>query len=78
MADEDFVMQPVVSSQIESVGYNPKTKELRVKFIKNGSLYSYSNVPSDVFVDLVYADSVGRYFAARVKNNSKYAYRRIG
>lgn len=74
---QEIEMQPVVSSQIASVGYSPETKELRVLFSKNGALYSYSDVPEDVFDNLVNAASVGQTFAATVKN-AGFAYRRIG
>ena len=78
MADEqeDFPMQSVVSSQIASVGYSPSTKELRVRFSKNGSLYSYSGVESEVYDRLISAPSVGQFFSAVIKSGP-YPYTRL-
>ena len=57
MADEDFNMQPVVSSQIESVGFNPATGEGRVAFLakgsRPGSLYSYPACTQEEFDQIV-------------------------
>ena len=64
MADNDFEMIPVASSQIESVGYNAETKEMRVRFLKNQSLYSYADVPEDVYHGLMSAPSIGSAFSA--------------
>lgn len=67
-------MIPVVSSNLSSVGYDPKTRELYIQF-KSG-LYVYSNVPEHVYQELLHAPSHGKYHAAYVKN--VYPYRRIG
>lgn len=76
MADEtSFEMIPVTSSQIQSVGYNPNTKQLRISFLKNGSTYEYDGVNQEVFDGLVNAPSVGSYFGAVVKG--AFPYRRI-
>ena len=57
------------SSQILEIGWSPVSKELRVLFKSTGttSLYSYSDVPGDIVANLLYAESVGRYFGAFVK-----------
>ena len=39
----DIVMIPVVSSNVESIGYDGSTQTLRVRFL-NGSTYDYKNV----------------------------------
>lgn len=75
MADEDdFDMQPVASTQIDSVGYNEETKELRVSF-QNGSLYSYSGVPRSIYDGLLTAPSVGQFFNYSVKHG--FPFRRL-
>jgi hypothetical protein len=64
MADEnDFTMIPVVSGQIASVGYNPETKVMRIRFSKSGALYEYQQVPEDVYQALMAAPSKGSFFA---------------
>jgi KTSC domain len=63
--------QSVTSSQIESIGYDQETLELEVEF-KNGSVYTYENVPFDEYTSLMDADSVGKYFSANIKNKYKW------
>jgi hypothetical protein len=58
--------QPVTSSNLAAVGYDPDTETLEVEF-KNGSVYTYSAVPADVYNELMEADSIGRAFAALIK-----------
>jgi hypothetical protein len=70
MAD-DIEMIPVSSSQIAAVGYDANTQELRVAFVKGG-LYSYDDVPAEVFENLKQAASVGSYFHDAVKGAYNY------
>lgn len=80
MADEDFNMVPVVSLQIQEVGFNPQTGEGRVRFLAKGnrpsSLYSYPQCTQEEFDQIVNAPSVGTTFAALWKYKPGYA--RIG
>lgn len=64
-------LKPVKSSQIASIGYHAESKTLVVKF-KNNAMYSYSDVPEKIFNELMAAESVGKYFHARVKSIFKY------
>jgi len=59
----------VSSSNIAAVGY--ENNKLYVKF-KNGNVYSYDNVSKSVFRELCEASSVGKYFAAYIKNNYRF------
>lgn len=61
-----FTMQPVKSTQVESIGYDATTKKLRVKFAR-GSMYEYSDVPAETFTQMANAESVGKYFGANIK-----------
>lgn len=65
-------MIPVSSSNIASVGY--ANGILYIQF-HSGGLYSYDNVPEDVYHNLIHAASHGRYFHANIKN--VYPYHRI-
>lgn len=58
---------PVASSMISSVGYDPETQELEVTF-NQGRSYTYEGVPQAEYDNLVSAQSVGKYFAANIKN----------
>lgn len=62
-------MKPVVSSNISSIGYENGT--LYVQFHRGG-LYSYSDVPRNVYENLMAASSHGKYFAAYIKNVYRY------
>jgi hypothetical protein len=52
-------MTPVTSSQVESVGYDEKTKTMQVQF-KRGGLYEYSDVTPEIHERLITADSIGK------------------
>lgn len=53
-------MVKVKSSMVKSVGYDAQNKRMRVKFA-DGSLYSYANVPEEVYNRLLDAESIGRF-----------------
>ncbi len=71
----DIEMHPVVSSNVESVGYHESTQTLRVKFL-NGTTYDYKNVSIVEFEQLKNSPSVGSYLNRNIKGN--YAYERVG
>jgi hypothetical protein len=60
--------QPVTSSNLASIGYDPATETLEVEF-KNGLVYQYYNVPQIIFDQLHQAASVGTFFNANIKNS---------
>ena len=64
-------MIPVVSSNIEAVGFDDELEELTVEF-KGGRLYSYDGVKRNVYDDLIKAPSVGSYFAANIRGFYNY------
>jgi hypothetical protein len=59
--------QRVSSSDLESVGYDVDIQTLEVEF-KNGSIYDYFNVPSEIYIGLMAAQSHGRYFNEYIKD----------
>lgn len=66
--------QPVASSNIRSVGYDPDAQILEIEF-QDGAVYQYSGVPGAVHAGLVSAGSPGRYFHAHVKG--RYPHRKV-
>lgn len=68
-------MQPVSSSNVESVGYDGSSETLYVRFL-NGSIYTYLNVPLVVFEQLLNSPSIGSFMHRNIKN--VYPYNRIG
>ncbi|MBF0192081.1 MAG: KTSC domain-containing protein [Magnetococcales bacterium] len=64
----------VHSSNIRSVGHEPLSGVLEVEFC-NGSIYQYSHVPEDVFLQLLNASSKGGFLAQRIKDH--YSFRKV-
>ncbi len=61
----------VSSSDLVSVGYDNESSTLEVEF-KKGSVYQYSGVPQEDYLNLMSAPSHGRYFNANIKNRYPY------
>lgn len=62
---------PVDSSNLASVGYDASSEILEVEF-KHGGIYQYSDVPEDVYEELMSASSHGIYFSANIRNDFNY------
>lgn len=65
---------PVESSNLVSVGYDKKLKKLEVEFI-SGAVYAYSNVPPNVYEELMAASSHGSYFSSHIRNS--FSFRKV-
>ena len=65
--------QPVSSSTIASIGYDPATETLEIEFHKTG-LYRYFNVPQVVHESFITATSHGTFLNSHIKG--QYAYER--
>ncbi len=70
-----MIRDPVASTNIVSIGYDPNAETLEVEFI-NGSVYQYYNVPADLHGQLMMAGSKGQFLNAYIKNG--YPYSRVG
>jgi hypothetical protein len=57
----------VVSSNINSVGYEESSNTLEIEF-KSGSVYQYFNVPQEVYNELLQDSSIGRYFIRNIRD----------
>jgi hypothetical protein len=57
----------VISSNINSVGYEESSNTLEIEF-KSGSIYQYSNIPQEVYNELLQASSIGRYFIRNIRD----------
>lgn len=57
----------VMSSNIDSIGYDRNNNILEVKF-NNGAVYQYNGVTAAIHRSLMMAKSVGEFFAKHVKN----------
>lgn len=63
--------ESVESSNLASVGYDAAKQILEIEF-NHGGIYQYSDVPQEVYNELMRADSLGRYFANKIKNNYEF------
>ncbi len=66
---------PVSSTSLRSVGYDPENRLLEVEFT-SGRVYRYRNVPPDEYKDLMNAESHGQFFNARIRD--VYSYEELG
>lgn len=62
----------VSSSNIESIGYDSNSETLEIEFL-NGSIYQYFDIPEHVFVELMEADSHGKYLASNIKGHYRFS-----
>jgi hypothetical protein len=62
---ENFELIRVSSANLKAVGYDSKSKTLRIKFIAS-EIYDYYNVPESVYHALITAASKGRYFLSNI------------
>jgi len=67
-------MHFVVSSWINSIGYDKNSKALYVRFMK-GTLYLYNDVPAEEYFSLLSASSVGRHVHQHI--HTQYRRKRI-
>ncbi|WP_262245436.1 KTSC domain-containing protein [Parapedobacter soli] len=68
--------QPVYSSNLASVGYDPENEILEIEF-NHGGVYQYYSVPESVYHGLMGAGSHGQYFDRNIKK-AGYRYRQVG
>ncbi|MDR3436388.1 KTSC domain-containing protein [Telmatospirillum sp.] len=59
-------MYDVESSNLQAVGYDPANETLQVSF-KHGGLYGYKGVPPVLVTEMLFSESVGKFFDARIK-----------
>jgi hypothetical protein len=69
-------MQAVDSEMLEAVSYDEATGTLKASFRKTGETYEYTEVPRQVFEELLAADSKGRFFQKWVIDKP-YPFRKI-
>ena len=63
------------SVALHAIAYNAEQETLEVEF-QNGRIYQYYRVPKMVFLDLLAADSKGRFFNRRIRD--RFAFMRRG
>ena len=61
----------VKSSNVNTVGYNSLTKTLQVEF-KSGSIYEYYEVPEEVYIAFMNAESKGKFGISNIFYKYKF------
>jgi hypothetical protein len=70
----DRLWVPVTgSSNVEAFSYDLLSETMYVQY-KGGKRYEYYKVPALVFLDLVVAESKGKFLAAHVKGKFEYGH----
>ncbi len=78
-------MIPVQSSQLHSIGHDPETNTMQVRFLAGrgeqrgpGALYTYQNVTTEDFSAFEKAESKGSHFGKVFKPaTDRYPYSRV-
>lgn len=70
-----MLRDPVSSSNIASIGYDPGSETLEIEFT-NGSICQYFNVPAGLHEQLMAAPSKGQFLNTYIRN--AYPYSRVG
>ncbi len=65
-------MAYVQSTAIEQVSYDEDAQVLRAKFRESGRTYAYHDVPQELYDGLIFADSLGAYFNAHIRDHFDY------
>ncbi len=60
-------MIPVASKAITSIGYDPASMRMQIRF-KQGHTYTFCNVPESIFDGLLKAPSKGIYYDLHIRN----------
>lgn len=64
--------EPVGSTSVRSIGYDPLTMILEVEF-SSGTVYQYFDVPEGEYARLTGAESIGHYLNRHIKWRYRYA-----
>ena len=63
------------SSILETIIYDPAAHRLQAKFRGKGETIVYEDVPQEIYDSLIFADSIGAFFEARI--DGRYPARRV-
>ena len=62
-------MPYVQSSALERVSYDEEAHTLCATFRETQRTYVYEDVPQEIYDGLIFADSLGRYFNAHIRDH---------
>lgn len=61
----------VSSSEFRSVGYDQSSSTLEMEY-QSGEVYRYFDVPARLVLDLLEAESMGRFFNAKIRPKFRF------
>ena len=64
---DEPIWESVQSSFIDSAAYHKLSNVLEVKF-SNGNIYTFMNIPQNVYDDFMKSDSKGKFFNSILRN----------
>jgi hypothetical protein len=73
--DGSKILNELESSNMARSEYDTETKQMIVEF-KNGTKYSYDEVPHKVYTQFRMAESQGKFFTSEI--SKKYKYTKLG
>jgi hypothetical protein len=59
------------SKMLAAVAYEPEPRTLHLRF-RSGEIYSYFEVPEDLYQEFLQAESRGRYFLSHIRGRFRY------
>lgn len=63
----EIALQPVESSKIKAIGYDPESKTLAVQFNYGAAVYHYPDVAPETHAAFVGNESVGKFFGVHIQ-----------
>ena len=66
-----MVLEKVTSSSIDSIGYDPASQMLFIRFAA-GTIYGYEQVPVEVYDNLLNSASKGIFFSQNIRGRYNY------
>ena len=70
-------LKPIMSSNIQGIGYDESNKLLKVMF-RGNSKYLYENVDKEIYTAIINSESVGKALSeCIVHNKEKYKYHKL-
>ena len=67
-----IALQPVQSSHIKSLGFDPRTNTMAVQF-REGGIYHYHATPPQLYEEFLAAPSKGKFFRSAIKSRFRSA-----
>lgn len=68
-------MQPVVSSQLKAIGFDPATKTLACQFLRGDQKTAlYPGVEPEQFEAFRTSESLGKHFGQHIKTRKDFSY----